>query len=98
MKTYKITASTNGYIAKGDSMFNGCTEVTLSSKLTLKEAYTELLAIFNRKHDLSAPNWGIAVRLTRDLCFGAVPTFSDGTRAFEWDGRTFRIEEEETEE
>lgn len=97
MKTYKITASTNGYIAKRDSMFNGRTEVTLSSNLSLKEAYTELLAMFNRKHDLSAPNWGIAVRLTRDSCFGAVPTFSDGTRAFEWDSRTFRIKEEETE-
>ena len=95
MATYKITAKTNGYIAQRDAMFKGRTEVTLESGLELKEAYKELLDLFNRKNDLNAPNWGIAVRLTRNQCDGARPTFQDGTRCFSYDSRTFWIEEEE---
>lgn len=94
---YKIIATTNPYIAQRDAMFNGKTEVTLEQGLTLKEAYKELLALFNRKHDLCAPNWGIAVRLTKDSCDSARPTFQDGTRCFSWDSRTFTIEFEEEE-
>ena len=33
--------------------------------------------------------------MTIDDVFGARPTFSDGTRAFDYDGRTYSIEKEE---
>lgn len=92
--TYKIIATTNPYIEQRDAMFKGKTEVIIEQGMTLKEAYKELLDLFNRKHDLYAPNWGIAVRLTKDLCDGARPTFQDGTRCFSWDSRTFSIEQE----
>lgn len=91
---YKIIATTNSYIAQRDPMFHGKTEVVLEENLTLKEAQKYLLDLFNRKHDIYAPNWGIAVRLTRHLGDAALPTFPDGTRSFSWDSRSFRIDEE----
>lgn len=102
MKTYKITASTNGYIASRDIMFNGNTEVTLESGLTLKEAQKILLDMFNDKFDWElgySQNWGIAVIKSARRMEGASKTYSDGTRSFGWDSRTFSIEAEtETEE
>lgn len=97
MKTYKITASTNGYIASRDIMFNGNTEVTLESGLTLKEAQSMLLDMFNDKYDWDlgySSNWGIAVIKSAKRHEGANKTYKDGTRSFEWDSRTFSIEEE----
>ena len=41
-----------------------------------------------------AANWGMAVILTKNRSFSASPTFRDGTRSFEYDGRRFHIEEE----
>ena len=38
MKSYKITARTNGWIASRDIRFNGKTEVTLHEHLSLREA------------------------------------------------------------
>lgn len=94
-KTYRIVASTNQYIANRDSMFNGKCEVVLESGLTLKQAHAGLLDLFNRMYDeLYAENWGMAVILTKNMAFGATPTFSDGTRSFDYDSRRFYIEEE----
>lgn len=97
MKTYKITATTNGYIASRDIMFNGNTEVTLESRLTLKEAQKMLLDMFNDKFDWEygySPNWGIAVIKSAKRAEGANNTYKDGTRSFVWDSRTFSIEAE----
>ena len=97
MRTYKIVATTNGYIARRDIMFNGRTEVTLESGLTLKEARKILLEMFNGYFDWEygySPNWGIAVIKSAKRIEGATATYKDGTRSFGWDSRTFSIEEE----
>lgn len=100
-KTYKIVAKTNGWIARRDPMFNGHkTEVTLERGLSLKDARTKLLELFNDKFEWEigySHNWGIAVNKTKKLCFGANYTYKDGTRSFNWDSRTFSIELEEDE-
>lgn len=97
MKTYKITAETNGYIAGRDTMFNGKTEVVLHRGMTLKESYKELLEMYNYYYEGERPyacNWGMAVIHSKKKVFGANDTYRDGTRSFTWDSRTFRIEEE----
>lgn len=97
MKTYSIIAKTNSYIANRDLMFNGSTEVVLRSNLSLKKAHSILLDMFNEYYSDKrgyAVNWGLAVCFSRDFVEGAVPTFSDGTRSFSYDSRTFSIIEE----
>lgn len=94
-KTYKITAKTNGWIASRDSMFNGKTEVTLYSGLELNEAYKILLDMFNECQETNCRNWGQAVLATKNSIFRAVHTYSDGTRMFDYDSRTFGIEIED---
>lgn len=97
MTTYKITANTNAYIANRDAAFNGRTEITLDSGLTIKEAKKVLLDLYNQKYSFERPyaqNWGLAVIQSRKSAFGASPTFRDGTRSFDFDGRTYKIEEE----
>lgn len=95
-KTYKIMAHTESYLANRDAMFNGKCDVTLDSGLTLKEAHKRLLDLFNTMYrdEYHASNWGMAVILTKNRAFSATPTFRDGTRSFEYDGRRFHIEEE----
>lgn len=98
MKTYSIIAKTNSYIANRDLMFNGSTEVVLRSNLSLKEAHSILLDMFNEYYSDKrgyAVNWGLAVCFSRGFVEGAVPTFSDGTRSFSYDSRTFSIIVEE---
>ena len=95
MATYSIKARTNGYTASRDAEFNGKTEISIKDGLTMKDARKELLSMFNRKYGTSYTNWWTAVRETRNDVFGARPTFSDGTRAFDYDGRTYFIEREE---
>ena len=85
MKTYKITEKTAGQRnAK-----------VIETNLELKDAYKELLDLFNRRHGLNAKNWGLAVIMTKDNVDGACKTFSDGTRSFEYDNKTYDIVEEE---
>lgn len=92
-KTYCIRVKyQNVYIAQ---RFDG--DNILSSGLTLKEAYKKLLDLYNEKYEGErpfAPNWNIAVCQSKKHVFGALPTYKDGTRAFEWDSRTYIIEEE----
>lgn len=94
---YKITARTNAYIANRDAMFNGKTEITLVSNLTIEQARESLLFLYNEKYSCErhyARNWGLAVIQSRKSAFGASPTFRDGTRSFDFDGRVYKIEEE----
>lgn len=93
-KTFKIVGRTNGWIAARDSQFNGKTEIVVEDNLTLKEAQNELLRMFNKCFELDCKNWGIAVIATKSRVFCAYPTREDGTRCFDYDGRTFSIEEE----
>lgn len=97
METYKITLTfSNPYIGSR----NGGNK-TLSTNLTLKEAYKELLDLYNKYYADErgyAHNWGNAVRSSVKYIDGANKTFSDGTRRFEWDSRVFKIEEETEEE
>ena len=95
--TYKITLTfQNPYIGQR----NGG-NATLSTGLTLRQAQKELLDLYNEKYEGErphAPNWGLAVIQSQPYCFGARPTFSDGTRSFDWDSRSYSIEPEEMEE
>lgn len=87
---YRITGKTNGWIADRDSKFNGKCKIVIKDQLTLKDAYKELLDMYNKDNsDNSAPNWGIAVCQKK----GASATFSDGTRCYEYDSRYYQIEE-----
>jgi hypothetical protein len=95
--TYRIIARTNGWIARCDPMFDGSTEVVLESNLTLREAQQKLLDMFNdRFENIYFHNWGMAVIYSQSHPdnIEATPTFPDGTRRFEDDGRQFSIEEE----
>lgn len=92
MKTYKIIGRTNSYIAQRDSMFNGKTEITIESGLTLKEAQKKILDFYNEDYETYYKNWGL-VRCNSDLAY----SHSDGTRGYEYDSRYFEIEEEDEE-
>ena len=94
-KTFKIIGRTNGWIAARDSQFNGKTEIDVEKNLTLKEAQRKLLSMFNECYELGCSNWGMAVIASKERAEGAYKTHDDGTRCFDYDSRTFSIEEEE---
>lgn len=101
MKTYKIIARTNGYIASRDALFGGETEITIEGGISLREARGKLLELYNQKFGNKRPyacNWGMAVIQSKPYCDGAAKTFHDGTRSFDWDSRTYTIELEKNEE
>lgn len=91
MCKYRIIGKTNGWIAQRDSKFNGRCEITIADQLNLKEAYKKLLDMYNEDNCNypSAPNWGVAVHQNR----GACATFTDGTRSYKCDSRTYEIVE-----
>ena len=93
-KTFKIIGRTNGWIAARDSQFNGKTEIVVEKNLTLKEAQGKLLSMFNECYELGCSNWGAAVMARKNRAEGAYKTHEDGTRSFDYDSRTFSIEEE----
>ena len=92
---FKIVGKTNGWIAERDSLFKGKTEIIIADNLTLKEAQRKLLSMFNGYYELNCSNWGMAVIARKKRAEGAYKTHEDGTRCFDYDGRTFSIEEEE---
>ena len=92
---FKIVGCTNGWIAERDTQFNGKTEIIIAGNLTLKEAQRKLLSMFNDCYDLNCSNWGMAVIARKKCAEGADETYEDGTRSFDYDSRTFSIEEEE---
>lgn len=94
-KTFKIIGRTNGWIAARDSQFNGKTEIVVEKNLTLKEAQGKLLSMFNECYELGCSNWGAAVMARKNRAEGAYKTHEDGTRSFDYDSRTFSIEEDE---
>ena len=94
-KTFKIVGRTNGWIARRDLQFNGKTEIVVAKNLTLKEAQRKLLSMFNECYELGCSNWGMAVIASKERAEGAYKTHDDGTRCFDYDSRTFSIEEEE---
>lgn len=94
MKTYKITAKTNGYIASRDIHFNGREEYSVKTGLSLKEAQQNLIEFFNSDYDTNFSNWGL-IRINHP---NNSSSFPDGTRSYEYDSRYYRIEEEFSEE
>ena len=92
---FKIVGRTNGWIAERDSLFKGKTKIVIADNLTLKEAQRKLLSMFNECYELGCSNWGAAVMARRHRVFCAYPTHEDGTRSFDYDSRTFSIEEED---
>ena len=94
-KTFKIIGRTNGWIAARDSQFNGKTEIVVEKNLILKEAQGKLLSMFNECYELGCSNWGAAVMARKNRAEGAYKTHEDGTRSFDYDSRTFSIEEDE---
>lgn len=53
MENYTIIASTNGYIAQRDIMFNGCTEKVLLSNLSEQEAHEKLIEFCREDYEFS---------------------------------------------
>lgn len=92
---FKIVGRINSWIAERDTQFNGKTEIIVAGNLTLKEAQRRLLSMFNECYELGCSNWGMAVIARKKRAEGAHPTHEDGTRCFDYDSRTFSIEEEE---
>ena len=92
---FKIVGRTNGWIAERDSLFKGKTEIIIDDNLTLKEAQRRLLSMFNGYYELNCSNWGMAVIARKKYAEGADETHEDGTRSFDYDSRTFSIEEDE---
>jgi len=92
-KNYKIVGRTNGWIANRDIHFNGKTEITIESNLTLREAQKKLLKLFNKDYDTNYQNWGL-VRCKYDDETTSRP---DGTRSYEYDSRYYSIEEDNKE-
>ena len=94
-KKFRIVGITDDWIAKRDTQFNGKTMIIVAGNLTLKEAQRKLLSMFNDCYELGCSNWGMAVIATKSRDFCAYPTHEDGTRSFDYDGRTFSIKEED---
>ena len=92
---FKIVGRTNGWIAERDSLFKGKTEIVIADNLTLKEAQRRLLFMFNECYETDCKNWGMAVIVRKKRAEGAYKTHEDGTRSFDYDSRTFSIEEED---
>ena len=92
---FKIIGETNSWIAARDSQFKGKNKIVIADNLTLKVAQKRLLSMFNECYELDCSNWGAAVMARSRRVFCAYPTRDDGTRCFDYDGRTFSIEEEE---
>ena len=92
---FKIVGRTNGWIAERDSLFKGKTKIVIADNLTLKEAQRRLLFMFNECYETDCSNWGMAVMARKNRVFCAYPTHEDGTRSFDYDSRTFSIEEED---
>ena len=91
----KITGKTNGWIASRDYRFNGKTEITIAAGLSLKEAQTKLLEMFNDFYEDEdgyeyAETWKDADKNDRR---GKVRlSVRDGLHSFEYDSRIFKIE------
>lgn len=95
--TYRITAETSPFVAEREPMFNGNTEVVLAHHLTLEEAHTRILNMYNEYYAGERPyeaTWEMAVAHSAGKANCAIPTFSDGTRSFRCSGCKFSIEEE----
>ena len=92
-KNYKIVGKTNGWIASRDINFNGKTEITIESNLTLREAQKKLLDFFNEDYDTYYQNWG----LVRCNHYDESSSRPDGTRSYEYDSRYYSIEEDNEE-
>lgn len=93
----KITGKTNGWIASRDYRFDGKTEITIAAGLSLKEAQTKLLEMFNDFYEDEdgyeyAETWEDADKNDRrgKVRFSA----HDGLHSFEYDSRIFEIENE----
>ena len=86
--TYKIIGRTNPYLAQRNARFNGKTKILIDEHLSLKEAQKLLLKYFNKDFDVCYKNWGL-VRCNYPY---ETTTRADGTRAYEYDSKTYSIE------
>lgn len=93
MTTYKIVGKTNPWIAQRDSLFNGKTEITIESNLSLSDAKKKLLEFFCSDYETSFANWGAVMR--SNLGKETASRNPDGTYTYDYDSRQFSIEKEE---
>jgi len=100
MKTFKIIAKTNGYIASRDIVFNGKTEVELESNLTYEDAIKKLESFFYDDYGHNPSEFELSYdEETGISTYGKDERwtdFSDGTAMYEYDSRYYSIEEELT--
>lgn len=93
--TFSVIATTNGYIASRDLMFNGKVRVVLASGLSIDEAREKLLSLWNERvdDDYLAGSIEEAAELSSDRIDHMYE--NSGLPAFGYDSRTFAIVEEE---
>lgn len=94
----KIIGKTNGFIAARDINFNGKTEITIASGLSLAEARKQLLGMFNELYEDEdgyeyAETWEEADEHDPKLAVRLSP--NDGMVSFEYDSRHYEIVEED---
>lgn len=92
MKTFKIIGKTNEWIAQRDTMFNGKTEITIESGLSLEKAQSKLLDFFCEDYEVYASSLQEAEETEAG---SQLSIFEDGTATYWYDSRTFTITEEE---
>ena len=94
-KTYSIICSTDDYHASRNAKFarNENTYV-VASNLSLKEAQKQLLEMFSEDAGRLVDNWGLAVSNHYKDGLEAYRSYTDGTRAYEFDVYTYKIIEE----
>ena len=93
-KKYFIEGETNPYIAQRDIDFNGKTRIIIESGLTLKEAQSKLLKMYNNDYDFERParlSWREARRWDKHF----VHNYGHGLFSYEFDSRYYRIVEHE---
>lgn len=95
-KTYRVIATTNGYIASRDLMFDGKVRVTLASGLSLDEAREKLLDLWNERvdDDLLADSVEEAAELSEGRIDRMTVRAAAGLPSFDYDSRIFSITEE----
>lgn len=91
-QTFSVIATTNGYIASRDLMFNGSPRIVLASGLSLEEAREKLLTLWNERVDDDYQ--ADTIEEAAELSSSRLDRMEErgGLPSFEFDSRVFTIE------
>lgn len=90
--TFSVIATTNGYIASRDIMFNGNARIVIASGLSLEEAREKLLDLWNERVDDDYQ--ASTIEEAAELSASRIDRMEErsGLPSFEYDSRVFTIE------